>query len=105
MYKSKKKFINAVVEFSIEKLLCEAKKNYKPHPERTKRYLYLVRKFIQRYKFRIKKEQKVMFCKKCLVWWEKNKTLKKINNKKMKLIEYNCLKCGYIKRIPYYPKK
>ncbi|MFA5050086.1 MAG: hypothetical protein WC501_03690 [Candidatus Micrarchaeia archaeon] len=105
MYKSKKKFINAVVEFSIGRLLSEAKKNSKKHPERSKRYLYLVRKFIQRYKFKITGEQKLMFCKKCLVWWANKKTLAIKDDKKRKIIEYKCLNCGYIKRIPYYPKK
>ena len=96
MYKSKKKFINKVVAESIDRLLDEAKSNSSSHPERSKRYLQLVWKFIQRYKFKLSREKRLLFCKKCFTYWD-NKNVK--IEKKGKITEYKCSNCNYIKRI------
>jgi ribonuclease P protein subunit RPR2 len=49
----------------IEILFREAEKNFKKHPERSRRYVELARKIGLRYNVRFPRELKRRFCKKC----------------------------------------
>lgn len=98
---SKKQAINSILNCCVDRLLKEAKENYKIHPERTARYLSLVMKFIKRYRLNLSQEKRLKFCKKCFVYWIEGDTLRLKLNKSLKLKEHICINCNYIKRIPY----
>jgi len=101
--KKKKKAKSKTIHKCIANLLCEAKDNMKIHPERTKRYLYLVLKFVSRYKIKLTNDEKLSFCKKCLVYWDEGTTLS-ISKNKGKMGDgdsytYTCLNCSYYKKV------
>ncbi len=97
---SSKKLVKSIVVCCMDRLLKEAKENYKTHPNRTKRYLSLVLKFIQRYKIKFPREKRLLFCKKCLTYWVKGDTLELKKNSKFKTLDYICKNCGTVKRFP-----
>ena len=101
MRKLRKGFINSAVRYSISRLLSEAKENSKSHPERMRRYLQLVRKFQQRYRHRLKRQQALQFCKKCFTYWIPGETVKVRAYSEKKLLCYECLNCGFKKKIGY----
>jgi ribonuclease P protein subunit RPR2 len=85
----------------IDILFNLAEKEFKKHPERSRRYVELARKIGLRYNIRFPKELKRKFCKNC------NNLLKpgigsqvRIDSKK-RAIFIKCLKCNKIYRHPY----
>lgn len=58
-------FQSRIAKERIEILLDLAKKEFKNHPERSKKYVELARKIGKRYNVRLTKKQKRSFCKKC----------------------------------------
>jgi len=76
-----------------------AKNEIKKHPERSKRYIELMRTIGMRYNVRIPKEMKRQICKKCNSYLLPGYNCKIRSAKKIMLIE--CLNCGNIMRYPY----
>lgn len=72
------------------------------HPQSpyTKQYILEVQKLSTAFTIRLTREQKLLFCKKCLTPWN-SKTRKIRLNKKNSTKKYICLNCGYLKNIPY----
>jgi len=83
----------------IEILFNLAKKEFKKHPDRSKRYVELARRIGQRYNVRFPRETKRSFCKNC------NSILIPGVSSKVRLkkgtVFINCLKCNKIYRYPY----
>ncbi len=96
-----KKIIKETVSARIEHLLSEARNSYSLHPERSERYLKLVWKLVEKYKVRLSKEQKLSFCKKCFVLWIPGKTVNVSFDLRHSVLQYECKKCGFVRRLKY----
>jgi ribonuclease P protein subunit RPR2 len=98
MKKSRKIFIKRTVQDAVDILLKEAEVNFNTHPERTKRYLKMVWDLAKKYNLRLRREQKLKFCKKCFMLWVPNETVKISFDRKHTFFEFVCRTCGYKKR-------
>ncbi len=66
----------------------------------SKNYIQEVLKFSTAFNIRLQRNQKLLFCKKCLTPW--NVETRKIRlDKKNSSKNYICNNCGFIKRIPF----
>ena len=93
----KPQWVKKLANERIETLLKLAEKNAKNHPERSKRYVELVRKISKRYNVTIASKWKKRFCKKCNEFWT-SKTLKVRRDSKTRKTVYLCVKCNNRKR-------
>jgi ribonuclease P protein subunit RPR2 len=64
-----------------------------------KRYVVLARKISQKYKVRLTKEQKLLFCRKCNAYLRQGKNSKIRLTKGLRSLK--CLECGYVRRMRY----
>ena len=117
MHKGQKSLIKQSVRQSIALLLKEAERAHNkagiqqpasgirhPAPGNTKlrtqdsrhetRYLQMVMDLVRKHKVRLTKEQKNLFCRKCLVWWVPGETVTLVYDQQHHLIRVKC-KCGY----------
>lgn len=85
----------------IDILFNLAEKEFKKHPERTKRYVQLARKIGLRYNVRLSKTLKKRFCKNCNSLLKPGLSSKVRLDKKTKTIAIRCLSCNKIHRHPY----
>lgn len=98
MRKNKKNLKNQFAKDAIDKYLklIETENN-----EFLIDYVKEIKKISQGFNITLSKEEKLKFCKKCLIPWN-NKTRKiRIKNKNK---EFICLNCNYIKRFILLPK-
>jgi ribonuclease P protein subunit RPR2 len=94
-------FQSKIAKERIEILLDLAKKEFKNHPERSKKYIELARKIGKRYNVRLTKEQKRSFCKKCNQLLIPNETSETIIDSRKKVVNIKCMNCSYIYKYPY----
>jgi len=94
-------FQSRIAKERIEILLDLAKKEFKNHPERSKKYVELARKIGKRYNVRLTKEQKRNFCKKCNQLLIPNETSETIIDSRKKVVNIKCINCSYIYKYPY----
>jgi ribonuclease P protein subunit RPR2 len=85
----------------IQILFDLAEKEFKKHPERSKRYVELARKIGLRYNIRLPKQLKRKFCKNCNSLLIPGLTARVRINSKKKILSIKCLKCEKIYRYPY----
>jgi len=85
----------------IEILFSLAEKEFKKHPERSRRYVELARKIGLRYNVRLLKDDKRKFCKKCNTLLKPGISSKVRLDKSTKTINVHCLNCEKIYRFPY----
>jgi ribonuclease P protein subunit RPR2 len=85
----------------IQILFDLAKKEFKKHPERSKRYIQLLRKIGLRYNVRLPKEIKRSFCKNCNSLLIPSLSAEVRLNKKTKTVNIRCKNCNKIYRYPY----
>lgn len=85
----------------IEILFDLAEKEFKKHPERSKRYVQLARKIGLRYNVRFPTELKRKFCKSCSSLLVPSVTSKVRIDSRTKTINIKCLNCEKIYRYPY----
>jgi ribonuclease P protein subunit RPR2 len=85
----------------IQTLVPLAEKEFKKHPERSRRYIQLARKIGLRYNVRLPKEIKRKFCKKCSILLIPGLTSQVRIDSKNKILNIKCLKCEKIYRYPY----
>ena len=78
-----------------------AEKEFKKHPERSRRYIQLARKIGLRYNIRLSTKLKRKFCKNCDNLLILGKTEQRRIDSKSKNVVRKCLKCGKIYRYPY----
>ena len=81
----------------IEILIDLAKKEFKKHPERYKRYVKLARKIALRYNVRMKKLKR-LFCKNCFTLLTPSTSTVRLQNK---TVIVKCKVCEKIYRYPY----
>jgi len=84
----------------IEILFSLAEKEFKRHPERSKRYIQLARKIGLRYNVRLPKELKRKFCKECNSLFTVSSKQVRIDSR-TKTVTIKCLNCGKTYRYPY----
>ncbi len=63
---AKKKFVRLTATDSITILFEHAEKNSVLHPARTKRYMDMIWNLVKKHKIHLTKDQKKLFCRKCL---------------------------------------
>ncbi len=85
----------------IQILFNLAEKEFKKHPERSKRYVELARKIGLRYNVRLSREFKRKFCKNCNSLLVPSVTSKVRTDSNAKAITIKCLNCKKIYRYPY----
>ncbi len=100
--KKNKDLSKKIAEERIEILFELAERNFKTHPDRTKRYVELARAIGMRYRVRLTREQKRKICKHCYSY------LVPGNNCRIRLndgtVQTACFKCGRLSRYPYYER-
>ncbi|MEM5797417.1 MAG: ribonuclease P protein component 4 [Candidatus Aenigmatarchaeota archaeon] len=85
----------------IKILFSLSEKEFKKHPERSKRYIELARKIGLRYNVRLTKKQKRKFCKNCNTLLKPGTTSEVRLDKLTKTVNIRCLNCNRIYRYPY----
>jgi len=86
------------IEFLIRRAENFKNKDYKL----ARRYVEIAKKISMKYRVRIPKHLKMIFCKKCLYPYKSDKM--RVRIKKSRVI-ITCLNCGYERRIPIRPKR
>ncbi|MBI2547442.1 MAG: ribonuclease P [Candidatus Aenigmarchaeota archaeon] len=85
----------------IEILFSLAEKEFKGHPERSRRYVELAKKIGLRYNIRLSKGEKDKFCKNCDTLLKPGATSQVRLDKSTKTIKVTCLNCKKVYRRPY----
>ncbi|HDH91385.1 MAG TPA: hypothetical protein ENF38_00360 [Candidatus Aenigmarchaeota archaeon] len=89
----------------IKILFDLAEKEIDKNPERSRRYIELMRKIGKRYNVRLPKKIKRKFCKSCNTFLKPGKTARIRIDSKKKAVIVKCLYCNKIYRYPYKPKR
>jgi ribonuclease P protein subunit RPR2 len=93
----KKENVKKIAKERMYRLIELAEEEFKAHPERSQRYIELIRKLSQKNKVPIPKEIKPKFCKKCGAF------LKPGENAKMRLTKayrvVSCLECNFSRKL------
>ena len=89
----------------IKILFDLAEKEFKKHPDRSKRYVELARKIGSRYNVRLPKQLKRKFCKNCNTLLIPGLTSEVRIKSKEKAVTIKCLECNKIYRYPYGERK
>ncbi len=102
MHRSQKpEWQQQIAKERIEILFSLADKEFKHHPERSRRYVELARKIGLRYNVRLSKDKKREFCKNCDTLLKPGITSQVRLDKKTKSIRVICLNCRKVYRYPY----
>jgi ribonuclease P protein subunit RPR2 len=95
-YNKTKQKMNQIAKERVKILFDEAEKNYSKHPERSHRYVELIKKIKLKYQLKLDPEIKRRLCKKCNKFMVPGKNCKiRIHNSR---IIYTCNECGAIRR-------
>jgi ribonuclease P protein subunit RPR2 len=89
----------------IRMLFELAEKEFKKHPERSKRYVELARKIGMRYNVRLTKGMKMRFCSKCLSFLKPGVNCRVRTRKDKLSVVVTCLGCGHVSRHPYIKER
>ncbi len=96
--KANKNLVEQIALERIETLFGLAEKEFKKHPERSRRYVELARKISMRNRARIPRELKKRFCKKCGAFLVKGKNCER--KEFGELVQINCKECGFAFKKP-----
>lgn len=102
MKRRKPEWQRKIAKERIKILFDLAEKEFKLHPERSRRYIELARKIGLRYNIRFQKDLKRKFCKNC-----NSLLIPGLSSKvrlKNKILEIKCLNCSKVYRYPYFKK-
>lgn len=83
----------------ITVLFDEAKSVFKKSPSLANRYVTLARKMAMKYRIKMPREYKRLYCKHCYKFFQPGKTL--TTRIKNKTLIYHCKNCGKIIRYPF----
>lgn len=92
-----KGFVEKISLERIYRLFELAETEFEKHPERSKRYVELVRKIGTRNRVKIPKEFKEKFCKKCGAFLKKGKNAEIVIEKGFERVV--CKECGFKKAL------
>jgi len=96
--------VKEIVAERVSILLSLAEKISDENPARAKRYISIMRALCKRHNYRLSKNEKLKFCKKCGSFWKAGKTVRVRLNKRTKNAEYICILCGAKKTLSYGKK-
>ncbi len=96
----------AIAKERIETLFSEAGKIFKKNSNLSKRYVELARNIGMRYRVRIPKEFKRLYCKNCHAYLKPgvNCTVR-LSQKRFPKVVITCNECGAVMRYPYLKEK
>ncbi len=83
---------------SISKYFNLIKNNF--YPTYNEKYIKEILKLSQSFNIRLSRNEKLNFCKKCLIKWDVKSREIRLNSKNQ-CREYICKKCGFIRRFKY----
>ncbi|NIO23017.1 MAG: ribonuclease P [Candidatus Aenigmarchaeota archaeon] len=86
-------------------LFKQAGKEFRKHPERSKRYVELSRKIGMRYNVRIPKDLRRRFCSKCSSYLRPGVNCRVRTSESKQAVTVTCLVCGFVSRHPYIREK
>ena len=92
-----KEKIKRIVRERMYRLIELAGQEFPNHPERSKRYVELIRKLSQKNKVVIPKEIKPRFCKKCGSYLNPGENAKLRLTKQYRVV--SCLECGFTRKL------
>lgn len=99
MNKARVKNINVTVRTSIVRLLSSAQKSYESKSEsKSRRYVQMAFDLVRKNKVRLTGDLKNTFCKKCLLIWIPNETVRLNFDTKNDLLRVVC-NCGFSKSL------
>ncbi|MFQ5647779.1 MAG: ribonuclease P protein component 4 [Candidatus Aenigmatarchaeota archaeon] len=87
----------------VQILFRLAGREFRPHPERSHRYVQLARRIAMRYNIRLPRELKRRVCKKCHRYLVPGANCKVRTCQKIVVVV--CLECGAAARYPLKPKQ
>jgi len=97
----RKALIKDIAVQRIEKLLQLAIETYNRDPELSRKYVELAVRVKKKANVRLKKNLKLLYCKKCFTPLIPGVTSRvRIRQNRFSHITITCLNCGYVKRIP-----
>ena len=92
-----------IAEERVHILFDQARKIFNDSSSLADKYVNLARKISMRYKVRLPRQYKKLFCKKCYRFLKPGKTL--TARTKNKILIYTCKNCGHITRYPINSQK
>uniref|UniRef100_A0A7C2NG66 Ribonuclease P protein component 4 n=1 Tax=Archaeoglobus fulgidus TaxID=2234 RepID=A0A7C2NG66_ARCFL len=101
MLKRDKKMESKIAGERIFYLIKRAEEWKNVDYELARRYVELAKKIAMRYRVRIPKELKMMYCKKCLYPYRAGKFRVRVRKRR---VIVKCLNCGFERRIPIQPR-
>jgi len=102
MLKREKKLERRIARERIRILFSMMEKMKDEDYDLARRYVELAKKIAMKYRVKIPKRFKMLFCKKCLYPYKAG--LFRVRIRKSRVI-ITCLNCGYERRIPIRPKR
>lgn len=86
----------------VERLLDLASSMFDRRPELSHRYAELAWRIKTRHNLRLPRDLSLKFCKKCHSFWLPGSTCRvRLRPSSSPHIAITCLRCGYVRRIPY----
>ncbi|MGQ9787712.1 MAG: ribonuclease P protein component 4 [Candidatus Hadarchaeaceae archaeon] len=98
--------INEFRELALERVLLlfdQAEMIFAKNFELADRYVRSAWRLKTRYNLRLSRNISLKFCRKCLCYWKPGVTCRV--RVKSKTVIITCLRCGYVKRLPYRSKE
>ncbi len=97
MIKRDKKRESRIAKERISYLIKRAEEYKTKDYELARRYVELARRIAMKYRVRVPRELKALYCKKCLYPYREGRF--RVRVRKSRVI-VTCLNCGYVRRIP-----
>ncbi|MFO7967510.1 MAG: ribonuclease P [Archaeoglobaceae archaeon] len=102
MIKRRKNLEKNIAYKRIEILINRARDQMHNDYKLARNYVSLAKRTAERYRIKISKEHKLVFCKKCLYPYRSDKFRVRVNKSRAII---TCLNCGKKKRVPIRPAK
>lgn len=102
MIKRRKNVEKNIAHERVEILINRARNYMYQDYKLARRYISLAKRIAERYRIKIPKELKLIFCKKCLYPYRSDKFRVRVNKSRVVI---TCLNCGEERRVPIRPTK
>lgn len=102
MIKRRKNVEKNIAHERIEILIKRARDYMYNDYKLARRYVSLAKRIAERYRIKIPKEHKLIFCKKCLYPYRSDRFRVRVNKSRVII---TCLNCGEEKKVPIRPTK
>lgn len=96
--RERKKIMQFYAKKNINFLFDLLKNRFEPNQD--KYYINEILRFSTAFNIRLKREEKLLFCKKCKCFWNNNNLSIRLNPK-LRAKEYICKNCGFVRRFKY----